>query len=189
MIPQVIGLPGKTFDNTTPSVRAAILAQDGCLVFGNSKADRPTPDEVWDDHGTKLDPPITPKDDHVFVTIGRYERESSHEIRRLFLHESFWSFFDSPLDFDLDLMAWKKGTFIHWYTTPENIKALMEAVASVARSKLTQAMATGSDDLIKLSFWLQRAARSDDDIQLAMAGLKQAGDERHELLRMLLTGV
>ncbi len=184
---RVVGFPGKSYDNGTPSVRGAVLAEDGCLIFGNSKVDRPTPDEVWEEFGTKLEPHVDPKEDHVFVTIGKYEREFSDTIRELFPHETFWEFFNSQLDFDSELMAWRRDSFTHWYTTHENMKALMEAVASVARSELGQAMTTGKD-LVKLSFWLQRAARSDDDILLAMAGLKQAGDERYELLRMLLTG-
>jgi hypothetical protein len=66
----------------------------------------------------------------------------------------------------------------------------LDWVAEKARAHLfTFAKHANLEALAKTAFWLQRAARSDEDLALVVAALRAAGDQRAEIvLRALFAG-
>jgi hypothetical protein len=73
-----------------------------------------------------------------------------------------------------DLTCERRGDLVAWYCSPEEAFALWKCIQPAAREALVAAVrGRNAEEIRRISFWLSRAAVTDADIYLAVAGLQR----------------
>lgn len=204
---RVVGFNGQLGANQTPARRGPVLADannrlvfvresspitdggDGFIVTVEVTA-RPIPEDVWSTTGTRFNPAWPARQRNVVVIVGERETQRalgmaqqacSAEVAgvREFLRWLVRGEGHSDM-----LCCARVGDLTAWYCTPAQADGLWVCVAEQARADVKRYAQRGDlPRLASASFWLQRAALGDDDIALAIAGLRQAKEPRWEAMR------
>lgn len=206
---RVVGFNGRLGSNQTPARSGPVLADArGHLAFVREASphddgftvtveitERPIPARVWEDTGTRIDPPWEARLGHMVVIVGDRELECAFALA----NEP-----NARVDGVRDFLRWLPKTdvarsdelrcvrvdgLVAWYCDRPQADALWQCIAAQARREVERHASSGRiEGLTGVSFWLQRAARGDDDIALASAGLRRANDPRAALLCDLYEG-
>jgi hypothetical protein len=202
---QVAGFNGEVDPLHTPALRAPVLVDDtGALV---SLLPLPMSREnegegqvrVRIERGARLehsgDPsrhetrfaPLTARLGYTVTILGEDERRAAPLLRDRVTGDEFPSV--------SAFMAWlARGCLppvptgaqqierlVVWYSSEEEIHALWQHIQEEARRALFAATARGqAEEMVRMSWWLSRAAFTDEDLYLAAAGLKSGGSEDAE---------
>lgn len=211
---QVIGFNGEVDALHTPALRAPVLVDDtGALVSLlplsiNREDEQQGQIRVRIERGTKLGPsgelpgygtrlgPLPARLGHTVTLLGEDERRAAPLLRDRAPRDELSSV--------SEFMAWLArgcippapvGTqeierLVAWYSSEEEIHALWQHIQEEARRALFVATARGqAEEMVRTSWWLSRAAFTDEDLYLAAAGLKSGGSEDAEgMLESMLEG-
>lgn len=200
---QVVGFHGRLGADQTPARRGPVFADDGGRHVRVIEAKRspggtcevtvevgtkPISDHVWSTTGTRIDPPWPARLDEIIGVIGPRELEliestpilPPHQPSELaeFVH---WIGTHTPRSDRLRCTC--LGVMVAWSTSVPTFAGLQALIAEHVRPQVfTAARGRDMQRLISKSFWLSRAAVDDEDLLLAVAGLRQAGSRHWELV-------
>lgn len=191
---KIVGYPGRLSEKQTPARRVPVYVNDanmpatieGRVEIGTG----PISEETWSSTGTRIDPPLLadPKRGIILI-LGPREIGITLDLRRIRVSsaeldnevDSFLIWIESGSLRSDAIGSIRIGTLVAWNCTPDLADALCARIANVARWAVGAAALSGDfTELRSASFWLSRAAVSDDDIKTAAAGLRVSGFEQWE---------
>jgi hypothetical protein len=187
---RVVGFAGAVDASRMPAHRGAILVD----AQGHQVTEHRSDSGTWrfvstdglleepDDHHnrwTRLPRPWPADAGHVLVFAGREETAAARDPRT-----------EARSSFARALAGQTSARFVRladdlacMYLSREERDRYLDWVAEAARARVFALVASGSLDAVaRAAFWLQRAARADEDLALAVAALLQAGDQRAEVV-------
>ncbi len=200
---RAIGFHGQLGIDQTPARRAPVLADadgklarilscdpedgdEGGYALEVEIAARPIDEEVWSSTGTRIDPPWPATLGAVVAIIGRREIDLVDELlagaeNREAKRSLHWVKTDVARSHDL--RCCRVGDLIAWYGDVSTITALQRLIAEQVRGRVIEnARNDDSKALLQSSFWLSRAAVEEEDMILAVAGLRLAGSPHWEVV-------
>lgn len=199
----VVGFHGRLGFDQTPTHCAPVFADDAVRLVRILEAkpnddgscevrveigSRPISDYVWSTTGTRIDPPWPARLGEVIGVIGPRELEliESGSIRppeQPGELDEFFRWVGTHTGRSDRLRCARVGEMIAWSTRAPVFDGLQAVIAEHVRTQVfTAARGRDMQRLISKSFWLSRAAVDDEDLLLAVAGLRQAGSRHWELV-------
>jgi hypothetical protein len=187
---RVVGFAGAVDASRMPAHRGAILVD----AQGHQVTEHRSDSGTWrfvstdglleepDDHHnrwTRLPRPWPAEAGHVLVFAGREETAAARDPRT----EARSSFVRALAGKTSERFVRLADDLACMYLSREERDQYLDWVAEAARAHVFALVASGPlDALAHAAFWLQRAARADDDLALAVAALLKAGDQRAEVV-------
>jgi hypothetical protein len=205
----VIGFNGEVEPQDTPARRAPVLAndqgvlvrlvpetsaeRDGAYQLRVETGTRVGAEEALPGHGTRLERGPA-RLGHTLVLVGDAERSAAPRMRDLLsatAPASVTDFIDwlaRGCPAPAPKGARHMGRLVAWYCSEVEAHALWTCIHEEAKRELFHAVAENHiQEMIAGSWWLSRAAFTDEDLYLAAAGLKRAGSPYAEnMLRAML---
>lgn len=184
----VVGYHGQLGPRQTPARRLPVYADSEGFQVKILESDsistnvkylaKKIPDTVWNTTGTRINP--------------SWSADSAATIMFIIGDRCLNAILESPSHSDSvkEFLLWAKsksqysdrirsiriGDLIAWNTSPESSDALCDHIVPIARREVFKAAQSGRN-LESSSFWLSRAAIRDEDLFLAVAGLRRSGSE------------
>lgn len=190
----VVGINGRLGANQTPSRRGEVLADvNNRLAFVRVQPEglsvevmaRPISEDVWSTTGTRIDPPWPARFGFTVVIVGERETLCAHRmVPQVAGVSDFLHWLGTGAERSDELCCARVDSLVAWYCSNEQAQGLFACMAEQARREVLERELAGDlPGLASASFWLQRAARDDSDLTLAIAGLRRANDPRWKMMR------
>jgi hypothetical protein len=176
-----------------PEERTRHAERDGAFALRVETGGQVGAKEALPGHGTRLEP-WPARFGYTVVFVGDAERKAAASMRdhlpgsapERVVELISWLERDCPSP--VPEGTWHLGRLVAWYCPEVEAHALWMSILEEAKRALFRAVAEErSSAVLEASWWLSRAAFTEEDLYLAAAGLKRAGSSHAEaMLRAML---